>query len=460
MKFNALDCNFNDRSIAIVGMGATGLSVARFLSRMSVTFKIIDSRKRPPNGDLISAEFPNTPIYKGQFNNEIFAEIDLAILSPGVSLNKTLLCYLKSRGVVIIGDLELFLSLAKAPVVAITGSNGKSTVTTMVGQMAESSGLNVAVGGNLGTPMLDLLADDRDLYVIELSSFQLDFIDDMQGAIVCLLNISADHLDRYETLENYVAAKHKIFRGASVAIFNRDDYRTIPANESVTRLVSFALDSPEKDQFGVNLTNTGNFLCLGDSPLIEVSEIAMQGNHNYENAVAALAIASAAGIDLQYVLATLKSFKGLPHRCEAVANINDVLFINDSKGTNVGATLAAIEGFGELGKKNLLLLAGGQAKGQDFEPLKKAVEKFVKCGVFFGQDADQIEDALRSQTKVYRTDSVANAVMIAKQRAVAGDIVLFSPACASFDCFSGFEERGRTYQELVVSVPPRESMPC
>ena len=445
------DCMFINRSIAIVGMGATGLSVARFLSSMSVSFKIMDSRETPPNFDLISKEFPKTNFFLGEFNSETFKEFDLVILSPGVSPNQPVICDLKSQGVEIIGDLELFLNVANAPIVAITGSNGKSTVTTMVGEMAQSSGLNVAVGGNLGSPMLDLLSDDRDLYVIELSSFQLELIEDMKGAIACMLNVSADHMDRYDNLKEYIAAKHRIFGGASVAIFNRDDYQTIPSAGAVAKSFSFALDTPEKDQFGINFTDSGKFLSFDGNPLVEVSSIGAHGKHNQENAIAALAIGSVIGIRPEFIASTLKSFKGLPHRCETVTTLNDVLFINDSKGTNVGATLAAIEGFGSLGTKNLLLLAGGQAKGQNFDQLKQAVEKFVKCGIFFGQDADQIENILGSKIKVYRADSVDSAVSIAKREAIAGDIVLFSPACASFDSFSGFEERGRVYQQAVFS---------
>ena len=446
-----LDYKLINRTIAIVGMGATGLSVARFLSSMCISFQIIDSRETPPNFDLILKEFPDAPLFLGEFSMEIFKKFDLVILSPGVSLNQPVLCDLKSHGVEVIGDLELFLSVAKAPIAAITGSNGKSTVTTMVGMMAQSSGLDVAVGGNLGTPMLDLLSDDRDLYVLELSSFQLELIEDMKGAIVCLLNVSADHMDRYDNLKEYAAAKHRIFNGASVAIFNREDHQTTPSAAVGVKSFNFALDTSDKAQCGINFSDQGKFLSFDANPLVEISSIATQGKHNHMNALAALAIGSVIGIKPEFIISTLKSFKGLPHRCEAVTTLNDVLFINDSKGTNVGATLAAIEGFGTLGRKNLLLLAGGQAKGQNFDQLKQAVEKFVKCGVFFGQDADQIENVLGSKTKVYRADSVASAVSIAKREATAGDIVLFSPACASFDSFSGFEERGRSYQKAVFS---------
>ncbi len=351
----------------------------------------------------------------------------------------------------VIGDLELFLSAAEAPVVAITGSNGKSTVTTLLGEMAKASGLDTGVGGNLGVPMLDLLASGRQLYVVELSSFQLELINDLKGATACLLNISPDHMDRYKNLDNYIAAKQRIFQGAASIVSNREDSLIVQSSAQKNHLTTFGLDVPVQGQYGIMSFKGTDYLCCGDERLISVDSVAMKGRHNLANALAALALGSAVGLKLNALLTTLQGFKGLPHRCEVVTTIDKVLFIDDSKGTNIGATVAAIEGFGSTSGPNLLLIAGGQGKGQDFNELRAAAGRFVKYGILYGEDAQQIQDALQSTINIQRVETVESAVNYAKQSAVAGDIVLFSPACASFDLFAGFEERGRHFQRAVLS---------
>jgi len=440
-----------NRSIAILGMGATGLSVARYLSIIGVPFSFFDSRTEPPALAEVQGNYPTTKIVTGPFRDEILVGIDLVVVSPGISQHEPLLITARKNGIKIIGDLELFLTAAEAPVVAITGSNGKSTVTTLVGEMAKANGLDTGVGGNLGVPMLDLLAPNRQLYVVELSSFQLELINDLKGATACLLNISPDHMDRYEDLDAYVAAKQRIFRGAASIVSNREDRFITAPISGQSNITTFGLDRPAQGHYGIAVHKERDYLCHGDERLISVDSIAIKGRHNLANALAALALGSGIGLDLSVLLKTLQHFKGLPHRCQVVATIDEVLFIDDSKGTNVGATVAAIEGFGSKSSANLLLIAGGQGKGQDFNDLRLAASRFVKYGIFYGQDAEKLEDALQSTISIQRVESVESAVYQAKQSAVAGDIVLFSPACASFDLFTGFEERGRHFQRAVLS---------
>jgi UDP-N-acetylmuramoylalanine--D-glutamate ligase len=445
------ESNLVNRSIAILGMGATGRSVARYLSLKGVSFSWFDSRTEPAALAEVTASYPNTKIVTGPFHNEMWVGIDLAVVSPGISLSEPAIVNARKNGLEIIGDLALFLAAAEAPVVAISGSNGKSTVTTLLGEMAKTSGIDAGVGGNLGVPMLDLLAVGRQLYVVELSSFQLELINDLKGAVACLLNISPDHMDRYKTLDDYVTAKQRIFQGAVSIVSNRDDSLINLPSVEQSDVTTFGLDAPLEGQYGVTNHQDRDYLCCGDERLILVDSIAMKGRHNLANALAALALGSAAGLKLSAVLDTLQNFKGLPHRCEVVTTIDEVLFIDDSKGTNVGATVAAIEGFGSESAPNLLLIAGGQGKGQDFNDLRSAASRFVKYGIFYGEDAQKIEDALQSTINVRRVETVESAVNHAKQSAVAGDIVLFSPACASFDLFAGFEERGRHFQRAVLS---------
>ena len=440
-----------NRSVAILGMGATGLSVARYLSVKGVSFSLFDSRAEPPTLAEVTANYPTTKIITGPFRNEMLVGIDLVVVSPGISLAEPVIVNALKNRLEVIGDLELFLSAAEAPVVAITGSNGKSTVTTLLGEMAKASGLDTGVGGNLGVPMLDLLASGRQLYVVELSSFQLELINDLKGATACLLNISPDHMDRYKNLDNYIAAKQRIFQGAASIVSNREDSLIVQSSAQKNHLTTFGLDVPVQGQYGIMSFKGTDYLCCGDERLISVDSVAMKGRHNLANALAALALGSAVGLKLNALLTTLQGFKGLPHRCEVVTTIDKVLFIDDSKGTNIGATVAAIEGFGSTSGPNLLLIAGGQGKGQDFNELRAAAGRFVKYGILYGEDAQQIQDALQSTINIQRVETVESAVNYAKQSAVAGDIVLFSPACASFDLFAGFEERGRHFQRAVLS---------
>jgi len=441
-----------NRKTAILGMGATGLSAARFLTSIGDSFVFADSRSEPPRLQEVRDRYPDTPVVLGDFDQDLLAHMDRALVSPGISLDEPALVAARENGVELIGDLELFLQHAKAPVIGITGSNGKSTVTTLLGAMAKASGLNVGMGGNLGVPMLDLLDDQHELYVLELSSFQLELLNDSRGAIVALLNVSPDHMDRYQGLQQYHAAKHRIFRGASKVVINREDQLTKPLLSTQVEQTSFGLNQPDLGEFGILEGLEQGYLAHGIERLMPISEVALKGTHNLANALAALALGSAAGLSVKAMCDTLKTYRGLPHRCENIAEISGVLYIDDSKGTNLGATEAALEGFGSAEHKNLILIAGGQGKDQDFSGLQKATAAYVKQALLFGQDAEQIDLAIQSVCDTQRVDSLQSAVELAARVATAGDIILLSPACASFDMFSGFEERGLCFQQAVAKL--------
>ena len=445
-----------NRNTAILGLGATGLSVARFLSSMGKSFVFADSRTSPPRLAEVRETYPDVPVVLGPFDADLLLSFDSVVVSPGIALQEPALVAAQQQKIKLLGDVELFLAHAKAPVILITGSNGKSTVTKLVGEMAVASGLTVGVGGNLGTPMLDLLDDNNQLYVIELSSFQLELVTDTQGAISAILNISADHMDRYAGLQQYDAAKHRIFRGASQVIFNRQDALTNPLLSKEVKLCNFGLNHPDLAGYGLLEEEGESWLAYGLNPLMPSAEVAIKGRHNTANALAALALGQAAGLDMAAMLQTLRTFKGLSHRCEHVATVDGVTYIDDSKGTNIGATVAALNGFGDNDRANIILIAGGQGKGQNFNELKAPVSKFVKLLALFGEDAQLIagtlSEALANRTQIETLSSLQSAVDTARAAAQPGDIVLLSPACASFDMFSGFEERGRCFQQAVTEV--------
>ena len=343
-----------NRNTAILGLGATGLSVARFLSSIGKSFVFADSRTAPPRLAEVRESYPDVPVVLGPFESDLLLSFDSVVVSPGIALQEPALVAASAQKIKLLGDVELFLDHAKAPVILITGSNGKSTVTKLVGEMAVASGLKVGVGGNLGTPMLDLLDDENQLYVIELSSFQLELVTDTRGAISTILNISADHMDRYAGLQQYHAAKHRIFLGASQVIYNRQDALTNPLLSVAVKLCNFGLNHPDLAGFGLLDEDGEDWLAFGLKPLMPSAELAIKGRHNIANALAALALGQAAGLPMDAMVQTLKSFKGLSHRCEYVATQDGVTYIDDSKGTNIGATVAALDGFGNSDKANLI----------------------------------------------------------------------------------------------------------
>tara|TARA_R110002110_G_scaffold91264_2_gene237599 strand:- start:226094 stop:227449 length:1356 start_codon:yes stop_codon:yes gene_type:complete len=437
-------------SRVVVGLGVTGLSCARFLHQHSIPFSVIDTRAQPPGLAQLREEMPDVPVYAGEYPQDVVTTATQLIVSPGIAMTDPLVRDALEAGVEVLGDIDLFVEQATAPVIGITGSNAKSTVTELVGEMAKLAGLDVGVGGNLGTPALELLDDARELYVLELSSFQLERAGQLNLAVATVLNISADHLDRHGSLPAYHQAKHRIFRGAAKAVVNRDDRLTLPLVAPDVVVISWRMGEPELDGFGLRTIEGVEQLCHGFDALMPVSELGMSGRHNIANALAAMAIGFAAGLPPAAMLEALRSFKGLPHRCEVVADIDNVRYVNDSKGTNIGATEAALRGLGA--QHNIVLIAGGQGKGADFRQLRASVTAHCRCVVVIGEDAPLIEQALGDVVTVEQVTSLEAAVQYAAGAAHSGDTVLLSPACASFDMFSGYAQRGERFRAAVSAL--------
>jgi len=448
----------------VVGLGQSGLSCVRFLVQQGVPFAVTDSREQPPGIVALRAECPTVKTSLGGFDEKLFAWAQRLIVSPGISLREPLIVDAQRRGVEVMGDIDIFARMAQAPIVAITGSNGKSTVTSLLSEMAKTAGRDVRTGGNIGTPALELLKENEpDFYLLELSSFQLDSTYSLHAAVTVVLNISADHLDRYDDLAHYVASKQRIYSDAGlaaqgVAVFNRDDSQVVAmlTDNVHQQKISFGLDVPAEDQFGrISLNNANNELWLarGTEALLPVAQIRMAGEQAQANALAALALGEVMGLPMVDMLATLKTFPGLPHRTQFVAEAGGVRWINDSKGTNVGATLSAVQGLAGP----LVLIAGGQGKGADFSPLADAIKDKVRAVILLGEDAARMEKALADAVPVVRIsstkDAMAEAVIQAQSLAQPGDTVLLSPACASFDMFSGFVARGEAFMAAVCALP-------
>lgn len=429
----------------VLGLGATGLSCARFLHRLGLEVSITDSRAEPPQLAAARRELPDVPLYLGGFSMDAIEECEQVIVSPGLSLRHACLDRARRRGLPIIGDVELFARCVDAPVIAITGSNGKSTVTALVGAMAQHARCDARIGGNIGTPVLDLLDETPpDLYVLELSSFQLETTRSLAPCAATILNLSPDHLDRYRDVEEYLSAKLRIFHGDGVRVINRDDPVLAAASGDDGRVLTFGAGAPRNEnEFGLVEREGVTWLAHGDTPLMAVDAMRIRGRHNALNALAALALGSAAGLSMSSMLTTLPVFAGLPHRMQWLGERRGVAWYNDSKGTNVGATLAAIGGL----EGGLVLIAGGVGKGQDFSPLRDALAGKARAVLLYGADADAVARAISGVAEIEQVADLETAVLRAAELAEAGDSVLLSPACASFDMFSNYEERGRCFIE-------------
>jgi UDP-N-acetylmuramoylalanine--D-glutamate ligase len=432
--------SYRGKNVLVVGLGKTGAACARYFVDQGAHVTVTDSRSEPP-GTVELRGLPVTLRLGGFAATRQLGSYALAAVSPGVSLDEGFVRELRAAGVPTFGDIEIFARAAEAPVVAITGSNGKSTVTTLLGEMAKRAGLQVAVGGNLGTPALDLLSPDVQLYVMELSSFQLETVLSLRCKAAANLNVSPDHLDRHRSFEAYSEAKSRIFIGCETAVVNRNDPETERNVRAAHRKLSFGLDAPLAGHYGLLKAGGEDWLACGSERLLKVADLKIYGLHNAANALAALALADAAGIPRAASLAVLREFKGLRHRCEWVAEVNGVAYFNDSKGTNVGATLAALAGLPEP----IVWLGGGQGKGQDFAPLKPVLAQKGRAAILFGQDAGQIATALADALPVHREPDLASSVRRAHGLARPGDRVLLSPACASMDQFRNYEERGEAF---------------
>jgi UDP-N-acetylmuramoylalanine--D-glutamate ligase len=388
----------------------------------------------------------------GELDVEFLCRADELYVSPGLALATPALQAAAARGVKLSGDIDLFARNAKAPIVAISGSNAKSTVTTLVGEMAAAAGKRVAVGGNLGTPALDLLSDDVELYVMELSSFQLETTHDLGAEVATVLNVSEDHMDRYSGLPAYHLAKHRIFRGARQVVVNRQDALSRPLMGEGLPCWTFGLSKPDFKAFGIREENGEKYLAFEFQNLMPVRELKIRGAHNQSNALAALALGHAVGLPFDAMLASLRSFGGLEHRCQWVRDLDGVSYYNDSKATNVGAALAAIEGLGADLEGKLVLIAGGDGKGADFKDLKGPVAEHCRAVVLMGRDADLIAAALGDAVPQVRATSLDDAIAHCKALAQPGDAVLLSPACASFDMFKNYEERGLLFARAVEAL--------
>jgi len=442
----------NDQRTVVAGLGATGLSVARHLAARGEIFAVVDTRAAPPGLAALAAECPEVPVFLGALDADLLARATRIILSPGLALAEPALAAAAAAGVEIIGDIELFARAAQAPIIAITGSNGKSTVTELVGAMALAAGIRVAVGGNLGTPALDLLDDNAQLYVLELSSFQLETTLTLGAAVATVLNVSPDHLDRYPDLAAYHSAKQRIFRGARHVVCNRDDPQTEPPDAIGAVRSSFGLDRPPGDGFGLVMDGGREWLAFGPTSLLPIDEVGLKGRHNIANALAALALGRAAGLPMTSMLAALRRFTGLPHRCQRVLERDGVTWIDDSKATNVGAAVAAIEGLAGP-EPNLVWIAGGQGKGQTFVALAAALPGRVRKALLLGEAAGQIETVIAGRVPVTRVASMVAAVAAARAAARPGDCVLLSPACASFDMFANYADRGEQFARAARALP-------
>ena len=415
---------------------------------------MLDTREAPPNVDRFKAEFPGVKLVLGALNADTLSMADEIILSPGLDPKHPELIAAAEAGVRVRGDIDVFAEHANAPIAAITGSNGKSTVTVLLGEMAKESGRNVRIGGNLGTPALDLLDDDVDLYVMELSSFQLELVEKLNADVACLLNISEDHMDRYATKLEYLQAKQRIFRGAKTVVVNDDEPLSQPLRSQDMKIVHYGMSGLDLNKFSYSDERLGATLMKGFEALVDITDLNISGTHNYSNALAALAMGTALGLQLDAMLRALKAFKGLPHRCEWVRQVNGVTFINDSKGTNGGACAAAISGFGarlEIGGK-IVLIAGGDAKGSLLKELAEPLANYGRFVVAFGADKEIVSNAVIGSVSVVAASDLQEAVKLATEQARAGDVVLFSPACASFDMFRNFEHRGDAFKAEVARL--------
>ncbi len=431
----------------IVGLGKTGLACARYLAARGVAVAVTDSRVHPPGLAALRDELPDVAVFLGGFSEEALNGANQLVVSPGVAPGAGFVAAARARGLPILSDIEIFARAVETPVAAITGSNGKSTVTALLGHMAETAGRRVRIGGNFGTPALDLLpAAGIELIVLELSSFQLELTDSLAPAVATVLNVTPDHLDRHGDIDAYAAAKARIFHRADVAVVNRDDARVAAMPAPGQAVVSFGLDSPPSGaDFGVREHRGEAWLARGRKRILPTDAVGIRGGHNLANALAALALGTALDLDSTAMADALGNFRGLPHRMARVADINGVRWYDDSKATNVGATVAAVQGLAGP----LVVIAGGDGKNADFAPLAAAFKGKVRAAVLLGKDAARLAGALDGYVPCLDVATMEAAVAAAEHLARPGDTVLLSPACSSLDMFENFEARGWAFATAV-----------
>ena len=439
-----------DKKVLVLGLGETGLSALRWLNAQGARLSVADTRDNPPGLDTLKTELSQVKIITGKFVSSIFSDVDLIVVSPGVPLSEPEIQAAIKRGVIVVGDVELFAQYrsSSAKVIAITGANGKTTVTTLVGEICKAAGLKTIIAGNIGMPVLYALdMEPPDVFVLELSSFQLETTSSLYVDAAAMLNLSEDHMDRYVSMQEYAIAKARIFYNAALQVLNRDDAWSMMMARPKLAQVTFGLSNDgESDSYGLSQVDGETWLCEGDKKLINLNDLKIIGLHNAANALAAVALCRGIGIDYANIIQTLYNFQGLPHRVQWVANINNVDYYDDSKGTNVGATCAALTGLSQ----KVVLIAGGDGKGQDFSPLAAAVVANASSVVLIGRDALLIEAALiKTNIPLYQACDLSEAVNIAKKLAKVGEAVLLSPACASFDMFRNYVHRAEVFVATV-----------
>lgn len=435
----------------IVGLGASGYSCVQFLRNQNLPVAIMDTRKDPPFLTQVRTAYPDVPLHLSGLDSKLLNEAAQIILSPGISVKTPEIAAQIKQGKPVIGDIELFAQAKSAPLIAITGTNAKSTVTTLVADMLKQAGLNVAVGGNLGTPALDLLMQNpkADVYVLELSSFQLETTHSLKAKVASVLNVTPDHMDRYVDLAEYQQAKCKIYHHCQIAVCNLDD----PLTETERQpKFYFTLSNPKQNTFGRIIHHQHTYLAFEDQLLLDCQALPVLGTHYQANALAALAIGHGFGLKVQPMLQVLRTFQGLVHRCQFVRERHGVKWINDSKGTNVGATLAAIEGIGSELQGKIILIAGGIGKNADFSPLLPVFKKYVRSIILIGEAAEDIANIIKGDIPYSFAESMEAAIFAADRQAQRNDCVLLSPACASFDMFNNFEHRGEVFMQLVSEL--------
>jgi len=436
----------------VVGLGESGFSVLRFLTQHKIPVAVVDTRQKPPKiGDFLEL-YPHVPIVLGKLDCHLLEDATKIILSPGIAITEPPIQAQIKKGTMVCGDIELFATAVNAPVIAITGTNAKSTVTTLVGEMVAQAGLDVKVGGNLGIAALDLLTiPPPDVYVLELSSFQLETTYSLYPKVATILNVSPDHLDRYDSFADYAAAKQRVYTHCEMAVFNRDDELTYTSIVDEQYKFGFTANTPRGREFGV-IDEGEKFLSFEQTKLLSIDALTIPGMHFVANALAAIAIGHAFGLPMEAMLQALKQFKGLPHRCVFVRELKGVKWYNDSKGTNVGASLAAINGLGEVIAGKLILIAGGIGKHADFTQLVGPIQKYVRTVILIGEAAHELYALLKDKVNCVLADTMLDAVEKSQAQAQPADCVLLSPACASMDMFKNFEHRGDVFTDLVRAL--------
>jgi UDP-N-acetylmuramoylalanine--D-glutamate ligase len=432
--------------VLVYGLGKTGLSLARFLADKGVDAHFVDSRDEPPGLDALPDIYPNADVVTGETPTRLLDNTTHIVVSPGIADSDKLLKAARKAGLEILSDIDVFVHEASAPIIGITGSNGKSTVTTLLALMCDAAGKNVRAGANLGKPALDLLGEEEpDFYILELSSFQLQRTQNLPLKVAVLLNISDDHLDWHESADEYREAKFRIVREAENAVINRDDESARPHLTDKQPFLSFGTDEPQEGEFGLRAEEDDLFLARGEQLLLSVSDIAMVGSHNRMNALAALAAGQLMGLEFSPMLQVLNEFPGLAHRMQRVGSRDGVDYINDSKATNVAAAIAAVESL----YNPVVLIAGGQGKGGDFELLATSTCGSLRAAVLIGEDAVKLHDAFEGMTTTEFASDMEDAVTRAAILAESGDVVLLAPACASFDQYNNYQERGDDFCRIV-----------